>query len=568
MHSLHYITLCMLNEKRGIIALGDINKQTFLHGALILMVANIIVKIIGLIFRIPIYHQIGGEGWSYYQTAHTLYVYFFSIATAGLPIAISKMISIANMEQNYEEEKRIFRLSLFIFITLGIIVTSSMIGAARFFAEAVAVIPEAYYSILVFAPALFFVCLTASFRGYFHGKQNMIPTAISEVIESLGKLLIGLGAVLYAISRGYELYIVAAFAMSGLTVGVVGGFIFLSITKFISGRRESKRREKESAQIQQRKFKIAPRSNKEILREIIKIALPITLSASLIRLSAVVDTFVMVRRLIAAGYTEEAARTAFGDYSAQAVTIFNFPNVLIIPFAVSIIPVLSQHFASKNKMAIQSTVESTFRVVSIISMPCAFGIASLSVPILSLMFVDRVAVAATAPLLSVLALSVVFVSIAAVTNSMLQAQGQERKTVISTGCGILVKLVSSYILVGIPEIGRFGVPIGTFLLYFTVTAMNFYFLVKYTGIVPPIRRTFMKPFMASAIMAICTILIYMFLNNMMNGSRIATLLAILVGAVIYAILTLLFKTLKRDDVLLLPKGEKLYAAMKRKNLID
>jgi len=455
---------------RGIIALGDtgnmgdIRKQTFLHGAIILMVANIIVKIIGSIFRIPIYHLIGGEGWSYYQTALSLYVYFFGISTAGLPVAISKMISVANMEQNYEEEKRIFRLSLLVFVTIGIIGTGSMIAVSRFFVET-AMIPEAHYSVLLLIPTLFFVCLTASFRGYFHGKQNMIPTAMSEVIESLGKLLIGIAAALYALSRGYELYIVAAFAVSGITVGVIAGFIFLTVTKFISDRRENKIRKLEATQKQKAKFKAARRSNRAILREIIMIALPITLSASLIRLSGVIDTLIMPRRLIDAGYTSEAARTAFGDYSVQAMSIFNFPNVLIIPFSVSIIPVLSQHFANKNKAAIKSTVESTFRVISIISMPCAFGIAVMSMPILNLIFTNREAVLATAPLLSVLALAVVFVSISAVTNSMLQAQGQERKTVISTGCGILVKLVSSYILVGIPEIGRFGIPIGTFLCY-------------------------------------------------------------------------------------------------------
>jgi stage V sporulation protein B len=276
----------------------------------------------------------------------------------------------------------------------------------------------------------------------------------------------------------------------------------------------------------------------------------------------------MTRRLIDAGYTPEAARAAFGDYAAQAVSIFNFPNVLVIPFAVSIIPVLSKYFESRDTAAIKSTVESTFRVVCIIAMPCAFGIASMSRPILSLIFTDREAVASTAPLLSVLAFAVVFVGMVAVTNSMLQSQRQERRTIISTGCGIAVKFAASYILTGIPAIGRFGTPIATFLCYFTITGINFYFLIKYTGVVPPIRRTFLKPFAASSVMSICTILAYTLLNNLLNGSRIATVLAIIIAAGIYIVLTLLFKTLEKDDVLLLPKGAKLYEAMKKKNLID
>ena len=548
---------------------GSLKGQTFLHGAIILLVANVIVKVIGAIFRIPIYNLIGGEGWSYYQTAYSLYVYFFAISTAGLPVAISRMVAVANMEQNYEEERKIFRLSLLIFIAVGVTGTGIMIAASRAFAET-ARNPDAYYSVLILAPTLFFVCLTAAFRGYFQGKQNMIPTAVSEIIESLGKLLIGIGAAWYALSRGYELHIVAAFAVSGLTVGVAAGVIFLTVTKLVAARYERyhRREHTPSGKPASNKFKVSVRKNGEILRDIIKIALPITLSASLISLSGIIDTFLMTRRLIDAGYTEAAARAAFGDYSAQAVSIFNFPNVLVIPFAVSIIPVLSMQFAKKNTAAIKSTVESTFRVVSFISMPCAFGIASMSRPILNLIFTDREAVEATAPLLSVLAFAVVFVAMVAVTNSMLQAQKQERKTVISMGCGIVIKFVASYVLIGIPAVGRFGTPIATFLCYFTITGINFYFLVKYTGIVPPVRRTFMKPFMASAIMSICTILIYMLLDNLLNGSGIATVLAIIIAAGIYLILTLMFRTLTREDVLLLPKGAKLYEALKKRNLID
>jgi len=523
------------------------------------MAANIIVKIIGAVFRIPIYNLIGGEGWSYYQTAYSLYVSFFVISTAGIPIAIARMISVANMNKNYEEEKKIFRISLLLFIIIGIAGTGMMAAVARVFTDT-ARNPDAYYSVLILAPSLFFVCVAFTFRGYFQGKQNMVPTAVSEIIESLGKLIIGITAAWYAISRGYDLHIVAAFAISGLTVGVAVGVIFLSITKFLN-RKQEKAEHKAG-------FKTASRKNGEIMREIIKIALPITLSASLLSLTGIIDTLIMTRRLIDAGFAEEAARAAFGHYSAQAISIFNFPSVLVIPFAVSIIPVISMAFANKNIAAIKSTIESTFRVVCIITMPCAFGIAVMSKPILNLIFTDKEAVEATAPLLSVLAFAVLFVALVSVTNAMLQAQKQERKPIISMGCGTAVKLVSSYILVGIPEINRFGTPISTILCYLTITLINFYFLVKHTGIVPPVRRTFMKPFMASAIMSICTILIYMLLNDILSGSRIAVMLAIIAAAGIYIILKLAFKTLTREDVLLLPKGAKLYESMKNKNLID
>jgi stage V sporulation protein B len=560
--------------------LKNIHKQTFIQGALILMMANMIVKGIGAIFRIPIFNLIGGEGWAYYQAAYSIYVYFFAISTAGLPIAISRMIAVANMNNNHAEEKKIFRLSLLIFIIVGIIGTSLMALASRSYAEVIG-ISESYHSILVLAPTLFFVCITAAFRGYFQGKQNMIPTAVSEIIESLGKLIIGVTAALYAIRMGYELYIVAAFTVSGLTVGVFIGVIFLSITKLLMRKAEhtshtsiklinnkTENRTDKKDRPEEKKLKTAARKNGEIVREIIKIALPITLSAAILSFSGLVDTFLMTRRLIVAGLPGELAIKIFGEYSAQAISVFNFPNVLVIPFAVSIIPVISMAFADNNKKVIKSTVESTFRVVSIIAMPCAFGIATMSKPILNLLFTNKEAVERIAPMLSILAFAIVLVAMVAVTNSMLQAQKQERKTIVSTGCGIIVKIVASYILIAIPEINRFGTPMSTVLCYFTIMSINFYFLVKYTGIVPPIRRTFIKPFMASSIMAICTILVYMLFNNILNGSRIAVIPAIIIAAGIYAALTLAFKTLTREDVLLLPKGTKIYEAMKKKNLIN
>jgi stage V sporulation protein B len=173
-----------------------------------------------------------------------------------------------------------------------------------------------------------------------------------------------------------------------------------------------------------------------------------------------------------------------------------------------------------------------------------------------------------APMLSILGIGVVFVSMMTITNSMLQGQKQENKTVISMACGMLVKIIVSYILIGIPEINKFGTPIGTCFCYLTIMCMNFYFLAKYTNIIPPIKKTFIKPFMASAIMAICTIVSYILFDNILNGSRIAVILALIIAVTVYFIFILVFKTLTKDDVLLLPKGLKLYEAMKKRKLID
>jgi len=547
--------------------MNNIKKQTFLQGALILLVANLTVKIVGFIFRIPIYMILGGSGWANYQDAYILYGLFFVISTAGLPVAISRMISVANAKKNYAEEKKIFRLSVLTFVIVGFIGMCVLFFGARAYSDYVVTNPEAYYGILILAPSLFFVCITAAFRGYFQGRQNMVPTAISEIIEVLGKLFIGVAAAMYA----YNIYgperldIVAAFAISGLAVGIIGGSLFLFIRKLLM--------KNEYPDISENDNIIMPvRKSGAIIKEIIQISLPIVISSSLVSISSLIDSAVMKRRLIDIGWLYETAKTTYGDYTALAIPFFGFPITLIAPLGITIIPVISAAFAEKNTELIKSTAESTFRVTSIITLPCAFGIACMSKPILNLYTIIKPdlteAVESTAPLLSVLAIAILFVAMVNVTNSMLQSQRQEVKTIISMACGMVVKIVSSYILIGIPAVNRYGTPVGTCLCYMTIMGINFYFLAKHTKITPSVGRTFMKPFIASSIMAICTILSYMLFNYVLHNSHIATLIAIIIAFAVYFVLIILLKTLTREDVLLLPKGAKLYEAMKKKRLID
>ena len=554
-------------------------KQTYLQAGLILMVANLVVRGIGGIFKIPIIKLLGDVGYANYQDAYTLYVIFFAISTAGLPVAISRMIAVANSNKKYAEEKKIFNLALISFVIVGAAGTAIMIFGAGAYSKYVAANPDAYYSILILAPTLFFVCITSAFRGYFQGRQNFFPTAVSEVIEALGKLFIGLAAAVYAINMfvfvTYKvteegliavtegLDIASAFAISGLTIGSAFGVGYLIIKKILTNRKDQKLHASE--QINESNMQV--RKSGDILKEIIKISVPLMLTSSIASLAGAIDTFMMKQRLMDIGWDFEIAKGTYGAYTGKAVTFFNLPNTLVVAFAVSIIPVISTAFSNNNLKAVKTTIESTFRVVSIIAMPCAFGLACMSKPILSLIFSNEEAVL-VAPMLSILGVGVVFVSFMTVTNNMLAAQGQERKTLISMAVGMCVKIIASYILIGIPEINKFGTPIGTCLCYLTIMSMNFYFLAKYTKVVPAVRQTFIKPFISSAVMAVFAILSYMLFNNILQGSRIAVLAALVIAISVYAVCIILFKTLTKDDVLLLPKGAKLYEAMKKRRLIN
>lgn len=538
--------------------MGKIRKQTFLQASLILMLANLAVRVIGAVFRIPIYKLLGEMGYANYQQAYSLYQIFFTISTAGLPVAISNMISIADLNENYEEERKIFNLALVCFVIVGAAGAGAMMLGAGAYSEFVAN-PNAAYSILILAPTLFFVCVTSAFRGYFQGRQNMIPTAVSEIIEASGKLLIGIAAAGYAIGKyPGRLDIAAAFAISGLTVGSAFGVGYLYITKTLM-----KKQEKSKKSI------LPARKNREILRDIIKISLPIMMTSSIASLAGMIDSFMMTRRLIDIGWAAESAVGTYGQYYGLAVPFFSLPNTLVVPFAVSIIPVISAAFSQNNVNSIKSTAESTFRVSSMVAFPCAFGLIFLSEPILALIYPERMEqVSSTAPLLSVLGIAVIFVSMMTVTNSMLQAQKQVMKTIVSMTCGMAIKVISSYILIGIPSVNRYGTPIGTCLCYFTITALNFCFLAKYTKAFPDFRRTFLKPFISGAIMAVFSVLTHTAVNKILNAPKIAALAALFAAVAVYFISIIASRTLTAEDVLLLPKGAKLYEFMKKKKLIN
>jgi len=208
---------------------------------------------------------------------------------------------------------------------------------------------------------------------------------------------------------------------------------------------------------------------------------------------------------------------------------------------------------------------STLKLASIIAIPCALGMSVLSEPILKLIFAAESAEMA-APLLSVLSLSIFFIGMLSMTNAVLQSHKQERKPVISLVCGSVVKLISSYVLIGIPGVEMFGAPIGTFLCYLTIVAMNFYFMAKYVGVSPKITVVFVKPFIASAICSVAAVLSYR-LFDMVIGGRTATLAAVMVAVIVYAAVLLVIRGITREDLTLLPKGEKIARIMEKLHLV-
>jgi stage V sporulation protein B len=269
---------------------------------------------------------------------------------------------------------------------------------------------------------------------------------------------------------------------------------------------------------------------------------------------------------------ESAAIKSYGTY-AMPQTLFNIPTTLIYPFAISALPALSKYYSTGERDKAEKLMESTFRMASIVALPCALGMSSMARPILSLLYPENPVTATVtnidlaAPCLMVLGMSVFFLGMISVTNSVLQAYRCQNHTIISTVCGIIVKCIASYILLGVPEIGLAGAAIGTALCYLTILVLNMVFIAVKVGYFPSLRRSFIRPFAATIICIVPCLAVNYFTVNLL-GSKLSTIASIGVAAVVYVVALLLLKGIAADDIKMLPKSEKILKILRKARLIS
>ncbi len=525
-------------------------RASFLSGVLVLTVANLLTKVIGLLFKIPLTNMLGDEGMGYFNTAYQIYTWLYMISTAGLPVALSLMISEYNARGEQAKSKKLFKVCLLTFASVGAVGTALMLIFCRPLAGFISADP-AYLCILSIAPALFLICICSTIRGYFQGHRNMFPTAFSEIIEAAGKLIIGISLGGYALSKGYEIHIVAAYAISGITVGIAVETLFLLIFSAFS------KQEKRLC----RNAPACTESSASLLGAFLKIAIPVMLSSSLLSMSSMLDTLIIIRRLQDFGLTSEASVAYYGNYTAYCVTLFNLPSVLIYPIVNTLIPSLSESRARSESQKNQLLVNKCLKLASVIALPCALGLAVMSGPILRLIFSNAESAEMAAPLLTALAPSVFLIGIMAVTNGTLQAYRMQKYTVISMLAGAVVKAVSVYLLVGV-KLGEghllmYSAPISTFLFYLTITLFNIFFLLKKTDLRLAVFKMFLRPFFASLVCALSAVGAFTLLSSLIGERKLITLFSIAVAAFVYIIALFLFSGITKEDLSLIPKVERL-----------
>ncbi|MBE7034961.1 MAG: hypothetical protein E7402_02405 [Ruminococcaceae bacterium] len=580
-------------------------KQSYLKGAVILVAANALVKIIGALFKIPLANIIEEEGMAIFSTAYNLYACMFVIATAGLPVAVSKMVSASLAKKQYVETKKIFKAAVTLLTLIGIAGTLVLVLGARLFADKIVNSPSSYLSIIAIAPAIFFISVVSAFRGYFQGFSDMLPTALSEVAEALGKLIIGLLLAYVLLPSGI------VNASAGAVLGVTAGTLFaclIMVFTYIHRRKTAYGNGFGSD------LSAGIKSTRQIFVELACLAIPITIGAAVTSLTNVIDVVMIRKRLQTILVTETMFTTLteyyglaaseavigelmrvkpseilYGAYSGFAIPMFNLPPTIIMSLSMSVVPFISAAFATKNWPEVKKLSASTLRITLLFSLPCAVGLSVLSQPILTAVYNN----ARASSMLMILGYAVIFVSLVSVSTAMLQAAGKVMIPVRNMAIGGIVKIVTNYILIAIPSVNIGGAPVSTNLCYLVIAILNLASVKKVMGTKMPLMDFVVRPVLASGVMGIGAAFTYQFaakilgiaplsfLINFMPQSapvtpilaseRIKVLIAlaasIFVAVLIYVIMVFVLRLIKKEDVIMLPKGERLASLLQRFHLI-
>lgn len=521
-------------------------KKSFVQGAVILGVAGIIIKALGAVFRIPLGNLIGDEGMAYYQAAYPIYVLFLTVATAGIPIAISRMVSERIAVGNNEGAHRVFRISFLLLFVIG--ATSFSIcffGASQI--VTLMGLPDAVYAMKSIAIALLVVPLMAAYRGYFQGQQNMTPTAISQVVEQFFRVGCGLFLAYMLMTKGTQY--AAAGASFGAVAGAIGGFIVVVIIYII--KRNQIKQKFPSINSFERE------SSFSILGRIFVIAIPITIGAAIMPIMNFIDAALVMNRLQETGWEYSQAKSLYGQLTGFAGPFINFPQVLTQAVAMSIVPAIAASYKLKDYNSLRNDVQIGLRIAIIVGLPCALGLMALAEPIMIMIYPLRKASAiGAAPCLFIMAFGVIFLSTIQTLTGVLQGIGKQMIPVRNLFIGAIFKIIATYFLTGIPSINAKGAAIGTVIAYIIAAMLDLRAVQKYTGAKFDITLTYIKPAVSGIIMAGIAYGCHRFLIIPL-GNGIATLLSIAIGAIVYVILLFVTKTITRDEVLRLPKGHKL-----------
>ncbi len=559
-------------------------KQNIAEGALILTLAIAIVKIVGAIYKFPLISRLAGGGWGYYQTAYNIYSAIYAVAVTGFPSAISRMVAAAYAEKRYRDCLRIREQAIKLFAVIGVLGCGILMAGAKWLTGTVMENPNCYLAVLAVAPSLIFSCLMAAYTGYYQGMSNMVPTAISEVVQVLFKAGFGYGAVVLinrALNYEYEAYgtvlgiaeteatvasailsVCAAGAIFGVSVSTFAGWVAMKTVYRVSGCLIPDELLGEES---------VTYGGKGIMKEILRLGLPLALSSVTLRTASLIDNATVIRCLNKVIETDLPTLYAshnglFSEIDVQVADLANYlyevygygmPFFDLIPtitatFSTSALPHITGAYSTGDQEMVNKNINTTMNITMLIAAPAGFGLAFMARPILDLIYPSLpVGAQLAAPMLTVLGIAAIFSCLTSSVNTMLQAVGRIHVPVVLMAVGCAAKIAVNYVFVSIPRYNIKAAPLGN-LCCFAITAITgIILLLHYSKVKINFFHTFLKPMLGGAGAGFLAKLVYDFMVPVF-GRRIPSLVGIIVAVIFYSACVLLFNFITREEMLSIP----------------
>lgn len=528
-------------------------QKNFVKGAAILGIAGLICKVIGAVFRIPLSNAIGTQGMANYQAAYPLYAFLLVISSAGLPTAISKMVSERVTKGDYRGAHFTFQVAYKVLLIVGVI-TSVLLFAASPLVSKLIGLDSSMYSFMAIAPALFFVSILSAYRGYFQGLQMMTPTALTQIVEQVGKLAVGLSLATLMGQRGPQYG--AAGALIGVTVSEVLALIVV-IIMYNKNKRTILRNISRAPKMGLK------RDFKSTAKKLFVIAIPITIGACIMPLVSAIDSAVVMNSLQSSGFAEQEAASMFGVLTGNVNPLINMPAVLSLALAMSLVPAIAESKAAKNARQVKQRSSFGLKLALMVGLPASMGFFILAGPILQLLYtaLTPTEMELATHLLEVLSIAVIFLTLLQTMTGILQGMGKPMVPVINLLIGAVVKVVVSIVMIRMPEVNIMGAAYGTLACYGIAAILDLICMLRYTKCPIKLLDNILKPILATAIMTVVVHFVYQFAYGAIESNTISTLVAIVAGVIVYAICILLLRTIKREDAALLPGGRRLEPLM-------
>ena len=542
-------------------------KQNYMHGAAILTVGVIIMKVLGAIYKIPLGNILGDEGYSMFLGAYSIYNIFFTLATAGLPVALSRMVAEADAHGRVRQEEKTFRVALATFAVIGVLFSFVLYAFPEWLAANYLENPDAALSIRAMAPAILLVCLVSAYRGYCQGNGNMIPTTVDEVLEVLFKVIFGLILAAMLIRAGKGLPTGSAGAILGVSIGSVVSLGYMIWYRHRHYRDLTAPYTAGDVEPDEPGGEERTDSALKIVRDLLTIGVPIALGACIMAILNSVDSKLCMNRLqTAAHFSYFEAKVLYGVYG-KAQTFFNLPAAFITPLTISIVPAISAAFARGDKEDAAKISEDSMRIAAVIAMPMGVGLSVMSEPIMRGFYPGSHL--AGPGLLAIMGAAAFFVCMLLMENAVLQASGKEKYTMITMIVGGLVKIAVNWVLVARRPINISGAPIGPLTSYIAMCAMNLLFMRFSLERTPRLGRILPKSVFCCTVMGFAAWGIYALAPRLIHvpgqlGMLLRMFLAMAAAVVIYLVCVVATSAVTREDLELIPGGSKIAAFLRMK----